>query len=249
MQVRTPVVTLLAGSTLAAALLGLSVRDNREKTAALARASAAQPAQPGAAQPGGAKAGGAKQDGAKQGGTKPAGAPAPGRTSPPPPAQPGRPAPSLNVTWAGPAERGTSIAIVAKGASAVAYLCDGTRIEAWLQGSATNGRLNLSGAGNARLTGTFSGKRAAGAATVGGQRFDFDVPAISTGTRLWRATRNVRGAQIVAGWIVLPNGRQVGLATVNGTETKPSALDVATGAAKVGDVAVTAIPVQPDGAR
>lgn len=234
MQVRTPLVTLLAGSTLAVVLLGLSVLGNRKEGAT-----------PGLAQ---APAAG------QSAGTPPAShaVPAPPTTRPPTTAPSSRPVPrppALDVTWAGRADHGTTIAVVAKGASAIAYLCDGTRVEAWLRGSAVGGRLDLTGAGNARLIGTFTGARAAGAATVGGRRFGFDVPAVSKGTRLWRATRNLRGAQIVAGWIVLPNGRQVGLATVDGAEVRPSPLDVAAGTATVAGVTVTAVPAQPDGAR
>jgi hypothetical protein len=50
--------------------------------------------------------------------------------------------------------------------------------------------------------------------------------------------------KIVGGWIRLPNGAQVGLATVDGTVVTPSQLDVATGTATVGGVAVVASPAE-----
>jgi serine/threonine-protein kinase len=251
MQVRTPLVTLLAGCTLAVALLGLSVLGNREKAATAPAAGLAE-ADPAAGLPAGAPPATTPN--------RPPGsraAPAPPTPAPPPTALPSRSAsppepprpPALDVTWTGPADRGTTIAIVAKGTSAIAYLCDGARTEAWLQGTATGGRLDLAGAGNARLTGTFTGARAEGTVTVRGQRFGFDVPAAAKGSRLFRATRTVRGAKIIAGWIVRADGRQVGLATVDGTLVRPSMLDVATGTATVAGATVTAAPAQPDGAR
>jgi serine/threonine-protein kinase len=239
MQVRTPLVTLLAGSTLAIALLGLSVLGNREAAAPAAGLAGADPA---AGQPAGAPPATASRATPTE---PPRSAAPPSRPAPPPGPRP----PALDVTWAGPADRGTTIAIVAKGAAAIAYLCDGSRTEAWLRGTATDGRLDLAGAGNARLTGTFTGARAEGTVTVRGQRFGFGVPAVPKSSRLFRATGTVRGARIVAGWIVLPGGRQVGLATVDGAEVRPSILDVVTGTATVAGAPVTAAPAQPDGAR
>jgi hypothetical protein len=238
MQVRTPLVTLLAGSTVAIALLGLSVLGNREEGATAAPAGGLAEADPAA---------GAPPATASRAALAPPTTP-PLTTAPPSRPAPPRP-PALDVTWSGSAGRGTTIAIVAKGAAAIAYLCDGSRTEAWLQGTATGGRLDLAGAGNARLTGTFTGARAEGTVTARGQRFGFDVPAVPKSSRLFRATGTVRGARIVAGWIVLPNGRQVGLATVGGAVVRPSTLDVATGAATVAGTPVTAAPAQPDGAR
>jgi hypothetical protein len=252
MRFRTPVVTLLVGAMLAAALLALSVRANRQDAAAARGAdnqvAGAAPAErPPAAAPG------------RPRGTDVTPAPTtqpPATTQPPVAGQPApkpapRPkAPALNVTWVGDASGGATIAIVAKGTAAIAYLCDGARIEAWLKGTASGGRLDLTGAGNARLTGTYTDRQAEGTVTARGRQFRFEVPAAPKGSRLFRAAANVAGARIVAGWIVRADGRQVGLATVDGVVVRPSALDVTSGTATVAGTAVTAAPAQPDeGAR
>ncbi|HVQ92125.1 MAG TPA: hypothetical protein VMU51_13910 [Mycobacteriales bacterium] len=239
MRFRTPVVTLLTGAVLAAALLALSARANRQDAAAVARAADNQLADATAAgQPPGAASDRPTQ---------------PPTTEPPVTSQPpSKPAPrpeaaTLNLTWAGDASAGATIAIVAKGTAAIAYLCDGARTEAWLKGTASGGRLDLTGAGGARLTGTFTDRRAEGTVTASDRQFRFDVPAAPVDSRLYRAAATVRGARIVAGWIVRADGRQVGLATVDGVLVRPSALDVTSGAATVGGMPVTASPAQPDG--
>lgn len=243
MRFRMPVVTLLTGALLAAGLLALSARANRQDatTAAQAADSQAAPAAPAGQPPASASA--------QPGGT---GAAPPATTRPPVTSQPPKPAPrpeapALDVTWAGDATGGATIAIVAKGSAAIAYLCDGAQTEAWLMGTARGGRLDLTGAGNARLIGTFTDRRAEGTVTAHGRQFRFDVPAAPKNSRLFRAAANVRGARIVAGWIVRADGRQVGLATVDGALVRPSPLDVTTGTATVAGIAVTASPAQPEG--
>jgi hypothetical protein len=245
MRLRTPVVTLLTGATLAAALLALSARANRPDAAAVARAADNQLAD---VTPAGPPPAPASDQPTRSATTQPP------TTEPPASRPPSKPAPrpkasTLNLTWAGDAGGGATIAIVAKGTAAIAYLCDGARTEAWLKGTASDGRLDLTGAGNARLTGTFTDRRAEGTVTASGRQFRFDVPAAPPDSRLYRAAANVRGARIVAGWIVRADGRQVGLATVDGVLVRPSALDVTSGAATVGGIAVTAAPAQPDGTR
>jgi len=76
-------------------------------------------------------------------------------TAPPPPATTTAPATAAKVTYAGSTVGGqASIAIAVADGHAVAYLCDGQRAEAWLQGTANDGKLNLAGTGGASLTGT-----------------------------------------------------------------------------------------------
>ncbi|MDG4829510.1 hypothetical protein O7627_09365 [Solwaraspora sp. WMMD1047] len=165
----------------------------------------------------------------------------------PPSAEP-TPAPTtaapLNVTWAGRVDGGgATIAISAKGDQAVAYICDGKKVEAWLKGTAVDGRLELTGKDGAELTGSYDGDRAEGEVSVGDRSFTFDVAATKKPSGLYRATADVRGARIVGGWIVLPDGTQVGLATVAGKVTAVSTLDTTSGGAEVGGTPVTGVPV------
>jgi hypothetical protein len=126
----------------------------------------------------------------------------------------------VNVTWAGDVDGGkATIAISVKDGVAIAYVCDGRRVEAWLQGVAADGKLDLEGKG-ATLAGTFGDGRAKGTVTVGRATWTFDVPAVSKPSGLYRATANVRNAEVVSGWIVV-RGRQVG-AVSDGEVTEPA---------------------------
>jgi serine/threonine-protein kinase len=146
----------------------------------------------------------------------------------------------VNGTWAGKvASTGTTLAIAITNGTAVAYLCDGGKIEAWMRGDAIGGLLSLKAVkGSGRLTGTLDGNRARGRVTEASQERGFDITAVAKPSGLYRATANLRGAAVVGGWIVLPGGRQVGLATVGGTPVRPSTLDLATGTATVSGMAV-----------
>ncbi|GGK77517.1 hypothetical protein [Mangrovihabitans endophyticus] len=157
------------------------------------------------------------------------------------------PAP-VTATWAGHLKPGT-LAIAAKDGTAIAYLCDGKRVEAWLKGVASDGRLALTGKKEARLDGTYDedAGKASGTVRVGERTWKFSITKVKKPGGLYRAAANVRGAKIVGGWIVLRDGTQVGLATVNGTLKRPSALDLTTGTATIDGIQVTAAPA--DGSR
>jgi hypothetical protein len=123
--------------------------------------------------------------------------------------------------------RTASIAISIHNGIAIAYLCSGT-IESWLQGTASGGVLDLRGTHRGTLTGTFTATGATGKAVTGGQTFTFTVKAVHKPSGLWRAVTTVRNAKVVAGWIVLPDGSQVGMVDTDGTETRAPNLDITT---------------------
>ncbi|MFG1604684.1 hypothetical protein [Actinoplanes sp. NPDC049265] len=150
---------------------------------------------------------------------------------------------ALTGTWAGHLKEG-SLAVAAKNGAAIAYLCDGDKLEAWLTGTAVDGRLELKGDDGSTLTGTADKKQATGTVTVGGKARDFTIEVAKKPSGLYRFASRVRGAKIVGGWIVLKDGRQVGLAKVNGQVVKPSTIDVTTGRATVGAETVTAVPAE-----
>src|SRR6266536_1757266 len=86
------------------------------------------------------------------------------RPAPPPvtPTTSATPRPvALNGTWAGRINGSrTVLAIAVRNGTAIAYLCDGRTIEAWLRGAAGGQLLGLTAAkGGGRLTGTFQGGR------------------------------------------------------------------------------------------
>lgn len=142
----------------------------------------------------------------------------------------------VNATWAGRLTAGT-LAISVQNGVAVAYLCDGAAIEAWFQGTAAGGQLDLAGRAGETLSGTFGAGQASGQITIDDQDLPFTVTTVTAPSGLYRATATVRGAQVNGGWIVLADGAQVGLVTVDGIAKPAPPLDTATGRVTVnGDV-------------
>lgn len=143
---------------------------------------------------------------------------------------------------------GASVAISVHGGQAIAYLCNGSVIEAWFQGTAAAGKLTMTGKDHARLTAAYHRGRAAGHVVAHGVRYTFSAPAVHKPSGLYRAVAVVRGARIKAGWIVLPDGRQVGSLERTAGAAVPSAakapaLDVTTGTARDGGTVLVATPI------
>jgi len=220
MKIKTPYVTLLVGAALGAVLLVASML-----------ATPKAPASPIAAA-----------------------TPAPASSAP---AQPASASPTATVVANVPARAnyagevnggGASVAISIHHGQAIAYVCNGSVIEAWLKGTAVNGHLSMTGKGHARLSATYRTKRAVGHVIAHGVRYTFSAPAVHKPSGLYRAIAIVRGAKIKAGWIVLPDGSQVGSLESNTNATAPSAtrapmLDVTTGTAHDGNTVLVATPI------
>ena len=141
-----------------------------------------------------------------------------------------------------------SVAISIHGTQAIAYACNGSVVEAWLQGTAIGGQLAMTGKNGARLSAKYDSRRAFGDVSADGIVYTFSVYTVHKPSGLYRATADVRGATIKAGWIVLPDGTQVGSLEANADAVAPSAtaappLDVAAGDAQDGSTVlhVTAI--------
>ena len=176
----------------------------------------------------------------------PAAPPAPPAAEPNPAPPPAPPAAALNVTWAGKtADRKVTVAIVAKGNQAIAYACDGRKLEAWLKGTAADGKLSLTGERNASLTGTFGNGRAKGTLAAEGKKWTFDIGTAKEPSGLYRTAAKVRSARIVGSWIVLADGTQVGVVLVDGVPQAAPPLNLATGSTTVGGTRVTASEVNP----
>jgi hypothetical protein len=230
-----PLITLLVGIGVAAVLFLLSLQATRTGNAAARPAVAAGLQASASPDPVGAVA--VPEDAQIAPASQ---APTPAKLDKQPLAQVATP----DGTWAGYLKLGT-LALSIKDGKAIAYFCDGKKAEAWLKGTAQNGRLDLTGKNGAVLAGTVDKDHAKGKVTVGGRPSDFTVKAVSKPSGLYRAAADVRGAKIVGGWIVLKDGTQVGLATVGGRVTTPSDVDVTTGRATVDGSTVTAVPADP----
>ena len=141
-----------------------------------------------------------------------------------------------------------SVAISIHGTQAIAYACNGSSVEAWLSGTASGGRLALTGKNGAVLTGNYDSRRAFGNVSADGITYAFSVYTVKKPSGLYRATADVRGAKIKAGWIVLPDGTEVGSLESNADSAAPSAtaappLNVTTGTAQDGTTVLHVVSI------
>lgn len=122
-----------------------------------------------------------------------------------------------------------AVAVAIKGDRAVAYLCDGKSLEAWLTGTVDGGRVSLDEDGGATVEARFNGKRVTGVAAKGDDQYAFDLDKADPPAGLYREQSD----DTTIGWIVLPDGRQVGIKNTDGTLTPAPRLDPESDAAKL----------------
>ncbi len=228
MKRNTPLITLLTGGALGVVLLIASMLSTPVKAASGYSA----PATPAPASTAAASS-----------------APAsPSSAAPSPAATPVVSAPT-RADYAGEVQGGgASVAISIHGGQAIAYVCNGSSIEGWYKGTATGGVLLMTGKNHARLSAIYDFGKATGDVLAHGKDYRFAVSVVHKPSGLYQAIAVVRGATIKAGWIVLPNGTQVGSLEPNADATAPSAtrapvLDVAAGTAQDGSTVLSATPV------
>lgn len=154
---------------------------------------------------------------------------------------PAAPAVSQKAYAGRTAGREMSLAVAVKDGKAVAYACDGKKIEAWLEGTLDGNTLTLKNDdGSATVTGTADEGGAAGTVMVGTRSFAFTAPSVTAPAGLYLGRADVRGVITKIGWIVEPDGSQTGVATPAGGEPRPApALDPA----RPGGVTVDGAPV------
>ncbi|MEU8657177.1 serine/threonine-protein kinase [Actinoplanes philippinensis] len=134
----------------------------------------------------------------------------------------------LRVTMAGKVDDGAgTLAISIRDGQAIAYICDGDRLEAWLKGTAKNGLLNLTGKNDTKITGLFDARRAAGEVRLEGRTHRFEIGVVRKPSGLYKLSSQVGGARVNGSWIVLPDGRQVGVLLRGETPGPAPALDPA----------------------
>src|SRR5450755_1320099 len=111
---------------------------------------------------------------------------------------------------------GAAVAISVHAGKAVAYMCNGHAVAAWLKGTAKAGKLELTGKNGARLDVSYRTGKATGSIMADGTKYAFSAPLVHRGSSghrppgLYEATAMVHGVKIKAGWVVLPGGSQVG---------------------------------------
>jgi hypothetical protein len=181
-----PLLTLLAVAVLGGALLTLNVVNS--PTNATGTPSAAAASQPAVA------------------------------AAPPPAAPPATSAPPAAPAVAEKAYAGRSagnevtVAIAVKDGRAVGYVCDGKKIEAWLEGTLSGSDLALkSKDGKSTIDATADDKQSFGTVAVSGKEWPFAAKAASSPAGLYEGRAQVRGVLNRIGWIQLQDGSQTGV--------------------------------------
>ncbi|MFI7414256.1 hypothetical protein ACIBU0_36975 [Streptomyces sp. NPDC049627] len=217
-----PLLTLLAGLLLAAFMLSLNATTGTRNTSA--RTTKESPA--------------------------PTVSPTPSRTTPPPsPSQ--SPVPVPDAGYAGRTDDDSAaVAVNLRDGRAIAYFCDGRDRESWLKGDVNDdGTMRLTGKDGSVLSGTLERSREwgriRGTVDVDGGHHAFTADRTKKPSGLYRATATVRGARVEGGWIVLPDGRQVGVLTREGRPSPAPWIDPGTGAVTVDGRQLTALPAAP----
>ncbi len=234
MRRNTPLLTLLTGAALGVILLIASMLSTPSKTPAGYNAAATPPpASSAATQPSPASATA----------TATASAASPSQTAPAVVTAP------VRADYAGRVQGGgASVAISIHDGQAIAYVCNGSAIEAWYKGTAANGVLIMTGKNNAHLSAIYDFGKVTGDVLAHGTDYSFAVGVVHKPSGLYQATALVRGASVKAGWIVLSNGTKVGSIESDANSAAPSAtqapdLDVATGTAQDGNTVLHAVAI------
>jgi hypothetical protein len=136
-----------------------------------------------------------------------------------------------------------TVAIAVKDGKAVAYACDGKKIEAWLEGTLTGGDLTLQGK-TSSLTATVDEKATLGTITVDGKEWPFSAKGVASPAGLYEGRGTLKGVAARVGWIVDDNGNVTGGMTLGGQrQAAPPLTDPAPGTLAVdgGTLTVTAL--------
>ena len=177
------------------------------------------------------------------------GAPPPAETSPPvaaPQATPTTVEPATDATpfpfqakYTGKTEGKTTgeaaIAIAVKGDNASAYVCDGKALEAWYNGSAQDGKLELKGKGDNTLTGTLNDDTITGVVSAHGKSWTFTTELAQQPAGLYRSS----AGGTTTGWIRQQDGSVTGIRKDRNGALQPAPqLDTATAQPVEGDTLV-----------
>ena len=166
--------------------------------------------------------------------------------APPPAAPPATSAPPAAAAVAEKAYAGRSagievtVAIAVKDGRAVGYVCDGKKIEAWLEGTLSGSDLALkSKDGKSTIAATADDKQSFGTVAVSGKEWPFAAKAASSPAGLYEGRAQVRGVLNRIGWIQLQDGSQTGVWNRGADKVAAPVLDPA----RPGAVVVDGVPV------
>ena len=225
MKRNTPLITLLTGAALGVALLVASMLQTPVK----APASYSSTASPSAS----------------------ASSPAPASASASPTATPYAAGPARANYASKVKGGGATIAISVYNGQVIVYICNGSTLDEWFSGPiSSDGKITLTGKNNATLDASYGVGEMTGSAVAHGTDFNFSAGAVSksSGAGLYRATADVDGTTVKAGWIVLNDGTKTGSLEPDSTSAAPSAvaappLDLASRTATYKGTVLHAVPV------
>jgi len=139
---------------------------------------------------------------------------------------------AVQAVYAGRSSNGeVTLAVSTDGDKAVAYVCNGHTIEAWLQGSVKGNQVSLVGNKGASLTGSLSGLAMFGMVTPSaGLSLPFSAELSPHPAGVFQARITVNGLATRIGWAVLPDGTQLGVAVIGSAKQPAPPLDLSDGA-------------------
>jgi hypothetical protein len=174
-------------------------------------------------------------------------APAPAAVAPAAPAPaPAAPAVAEKAYTGRSAGNEVTVAIAVKDGKAVAYVCDGKKVEAWMEGTLAGDTLSLQGK-TSSLSATVSEKATLGSLTVDGAEWPFSAKGVTAPAGLYQGRGILKGVAARVGWIVEENGKVTGEANINGEREPAPAIDPAAPAAiTVDGNTITVDPVGGD---
>jgi hypothetical protein len=142
-----------------------------------------------------------------------------------------------------------TVALAVKDGRAVAYVCDGKKVEAWYEGTLTGADLQLDAAdGKQGITATVTEAATLGTVTVGGKDLPFAAEGVASPAGLYEGRTAVRGVLTRIGWIVDDDGKVTGVANAGGTRRPAPPLNPANpGATKIDGVPVTVTALDGSG--
>lgn len=136
-----------------------------------------------------------------------------------------------------------TLSIAVKGDKATAYACDGNTVEAWFQGPAKAGDLQLTGKNGARLTGRHGGAGITGTLLINGKSWEYTAKPVTAPGGMYM----YRSATTRTSWIVTGEGMITGVQrAANGLTSPAPTLAPANATAVVDGRTVTVTKVNGD---
>jgi hypothetical protein len=150
----------------------------------------------------------------------PSAAPAPEPSAAPPATEEAAPEIAQEAYTGRSSGNEVTVAVAVKNGKAVAYVCDGKKVEAWMEGSVTDGKLSLTGK-TGTIAGTVDDKATFGTIAVDGKEWPFAAKGVQAPAGLYEGRGSLRGVEARVGWIVEENGNVTGNLNLGG-EKQPA---------------------------